>query len=101
MIEAHQLIPYRVSSDDYILTEQLKTHFAQMKQERCPMYLTLDEFDRVIQWKYVVSTEDSGKDAKRIRIMGWPVQEVDLAIWRYDRVNGGRAIATTAACAST
>jgi hypothetical protein len=51
MIEAHQLIPYRVSSDDYILTEQLKTHFAQMKQERCPMYLTLDEFDRVIQWK--------------------------------------------------
>lgn len=51
MITAVQLIPYRTSSDDYALTEQLKAHFAQMKQERYPMYLTLDEFDRVLRWK--------------------------------------------------
>ena len=51
MLTAVQLIPHKTSSDDYTLTEQLKAHFAQMKQERHPMYLTLDEFDRVLQWK--------------------------------------------------
>jgi len=29
--------------------------------------------------------------------LGWPVQEVDLAIWEYDRVNGGKSTATEAA----
>jgi len=29
--------------------------------------------------------------------LGWPVQEVDLAIWEYDRINGGKAAAATAA----
>lgn len=24
--------------------------------------------------------------------LGWPVQEVDLAIWEYDRVNGGKPV---------
>jgi len=27
----------------------------------------------------------------------WPVQEVDLAIWEYDRINGRKAVVTTAA----
>ena len=29
--------------------------------------------------------------------LGWPVQEVDLAIWEYDRVNGRNAVDTKAA----
>jgi hypothetical protein len=29
--------------------------------------------------------------------LGWPVQEVDLAIWEYDRINTRRPAATTAA----
>jgi hypothetical protein len=186
MITAVQLIPYRTTSDDYTLTEHLKAHFARMKQERHPMYLTLEEFDRVLQWKlggqygrqrerrkantdavvrvvtgvalsiehpdpdyeielrfgilcslrgvgvpvasailalvfpgrYAVidfrgwrqvfgeeRTAFSVSDYKRYlraiqalaQELGWPVQEVDLAIWEYDRVNGGKAIASTAA----
>ncbi|MBC7078812.1 MAG: hypothetical protein H5T92_11000, partial [Synergistales bacterium] len=51
MITAVQLIPYRTTSDDYASAEHLKAHFAQKKQERHPMYLTLEELDRVLQWK--------------------------------------------------
>lgn len=30
-------------------------------------------------------------EIKRLAVeLGWPVQEVDLAIWEYDRVNGGK-----------
>jgi hypothetical protein len=186
MIKAHILIPYRCSSDDYALIEQLKAHFAQMKQERHPMYLTLDEFDRVLKWKlrgqygrqrekrkantdgvvrvltgaalsiehpdkdyeielrfgilctlrgvgvpvasailalvfperYAVidfrgwrqvfaeeRTTFSVSDYKRYlrelqnlaRELGWTVQEVDSAIWEYDRINGRKSVATTAA----
>jgi len=186
MIKAHILIPYRCSSDDYALTEQLKAHFAQMKQERHPMYLTLDEFDRVLKWKlrgqygrqrekrkantdgvvrvltgaalsiehpdkdyeielrfgilctlrgvgvpvasailalvfperYAVidfrgwrqvfaeeRTTFSVSDYKRYlrelqnlaRELGWTVQEVDSAIWEYDRINGSKSVVTTAA----
>jgi hypothetical protein len=186
MITAVQLIPHRTSSDDYTLTEHLKVHFAQMKQERRPMYLTLDELDRVLQWKLrgqhgrqrerrKANTEDvirvvtgaalsiehpdedyeielrlgilctlrgvgvpvasailalvfperyavidfrgwrqvfgeerttfSVSDYKRylreIRRLslelGWPVQEVDLAIWEYDRINGRKSAASKTA----
>jgi len=51
MITAVQLIPYRTSSDNYAFTEQLKAHFAQMRQERRPMHLTPDEFDKILHWK--------------------------------------------------
>ncbi|MBC7242457.1 MAG: hypothetical protein H5T60_08435 [Anaerolineae bacterium] len=186
MITAVQLIPYRTASDDYASAEHLKAHCARMKQERHPMYLTLDELDRVLQWKlrgqygrqrerrkantdavvrfvtgaalsiehpdldyeielrfgilcslrgvgvpvasailalvfaerYAVidfrgwrqvfgeeRTAFSVSDYKRYlravqnlaQELGWSVQEVDLAIWEYDRVNGGKAIASTAA----
>jgi len=186
MITAVQLIPHRASSDDYTLAEHLKAHFAQMKRERHPLYLTLDEFDRVLQWKlrgqygrqrgrrkantdevvrivtgaalsiehpdkhyeielrlgilctlrgvdvpvasailalvfperYAVidfrgwrqvfgedRTAFSISDYKRYlreiqklaQELKWPVQEVDLAIWEYDRINGRKAVATTAA----
>jgi hypothetical protein len=186
MITAVQLVPHRTSSDDYKLTERLKAHFAQMKQERHPMYLTLDEFDRVLQWKLrgqygrqqerrKANTDDVirvvtgaalsiehpdkdyeielrfgilgalrgvgvpvasailalvfperyavidfrgwrqvfGEDKEQFSVsdykrylpkiqnlaqeLGWPVQEVDLAIWEYDRINGGKAAAATAA----
>ena len=186
MITAVQLVPHRTSSDDYTLTEHLKVHFAQMKQERRPMYLTLDELDRVLQWKLrgqygrqrdrrkantddvirvvtgaALSIEHPDKDyeielrfgilcalrgvgvpvasailalvfPERFAVidfrgwrqvfgeektvfsvsdykrylpkiqnlaqeLGWPVQEVDLAIWEYDRINGGKAAAATAA----
>jgi len=186
MITAGQLIQYRTSSDNYTLTEHLKAHFAQMKQKRHPMYLTLDEFDKVLQWKLrgqygrqrerrKANTDDvirvvtgaalsiahpdkdyeielrfgilctlrgvgvpvasailalvfperytvidfrgwrqvfgeertafSVSDYKRYlreiqnlaQQLGWPVQEVDLAIWEYDRINGRKAVATPAA----
>jgi len=178
MITAVQLVPHRTSSDDYTLTEHLKAHFAQVKRERHPMYLTLDEFNRVLQWKLrgqygrqrerrkantddvirvvtgaALSIEHSDKDyeielrfgilcslrgvgvpvasavlalvfperyavidfrgwrqvfgedkkdefkvsdykrylrevQKLAQELGWLVQEVDLAIWEYDRING-------------
>ena len=186
MITAGQLIQYRTSSDDYTLTVHIKADFAQMKRERHPMYLTLEEFDRVLQWKLrgqyerqrerrkentddvirvvtgaALSIEHPDKDYEielRVGILctlrgvgvpvasailalvfperyavidfrgwrqvfgeerttfsvsdyrrylrevqnlaqelGWPVQEVDLAIWEYDRVNGRNAVDTKAA----
>ena len=51
MITATQLVPYRTSSDDYDLTEYLKGQFAKLRQERVPLYLTLDEFDKILRWK--------------------------------------------------
>ncbi|MEW6577896.1 MAG: hypothetical protein AB1435_01750 [Chloroflexota bacterium] len=52
MITAELIIPFRFSSDDYALTEQIKSHFAQVRQERHPSsYLTLAEFDEALHWK--------------------------------------------------
>jgi hypothetical protein len=51
MINAPQLIPYKTSSDDYDLTERLKTFFARLRSERHPLYLTYEEFDDVLHWK--------------------------------------------------
>ncbi|MCD6337953.1 MAG: hypothetical protein J7M29_01030 [Verrucomicrobia bacterium] len=51
MITAAQLIPYRTSSDDHAETERLKEQFARVRQERVPLYLTLDEFDEILRWK--------------------------------------------------
>ena len=186
MITAVQLIPYRVSGDDNALTEHLEAHFAQMKRERHPFYLTLDEFDQALQWKLrgqygrqrerrkantddvvrvvtgaafaiehpdkdyetelrfgilctlrgvgvpvasailalvfperyavidfrgwrqvfgedrtVFSVSDYKRYLREIQTLaqelGWPVQEVDLAIWEYDRINSRRPAAATAA----
>jgi hypothetical protein len=186
MITAVQLIPYKTSSDDYTVTEQLKAYFDQMKNVRHPMHLTLDEFDKVLQWKLrgqygrqrerrnantdqvvrvvtraALSIEHSDKDyevelrfgilcslrgvgvpvasailalvfpdrysvidfrgwrqvfgeerttfsvsdyrrylakiQKLAQELGWLVQEVDLAIWEYDRIHGGKAAAATVA----
>lgn len=186
MITAAQLIPYRTSSDDYAGTERLKEQFARLRQERVPLYLTLDEFDEILRWKlrgqygrqrerrkantddvirtvtraalslthpdddyetemrlgmlctlrgvgvpvasailarvfperYAVidfrgwrqvfgeeKTTFSVSDYKRylceIRRLSleleWSVQEVDLAIWEYDRMNGRKSTASKAA----
>ena len=51
MIAATQLIPYRTSSDDSNSTEHLKAQFARLRDERHPLYLTLDEFDEILHWK--------------------------------------------------
>jgi hypothetical protein len=51
MITAAKIKPYKTSSPDYTVTEQLKADFARIKQWRQPMYLKLDEFDKVLQWK--------------------------------------------------
>ncbi len=171
------MIPYRTTSDDYTLTEHLKSQFARLRRKRQPFYLTSAEFDEILQWKLrgqygrqqerrKINTEDviravtglaftishpdeeyelelrmallcslrgvgvpvasavlalvfpqkyavidfrgwrqvlgrekttfSIPDYKRYlreikRLadeLGWPAQEVDLAIWEYDRVNG-------------
>ncbi|GIV86755.1 MAG: hypothetical protein KatS3mg054_0784 [Chloroflexus sp.] len=184
MITAAQLIPYRTSGDDE--TKRLKEQFARLRQERVPLYLTLDEFDEILRWKLrgqygrqrerrKVNTDDvirvvttaalslthpdgdyetelrlgilctlrgvgvpaasailvlvfperyavidfrdwrqvfgeerttfSVSDYKRYlreiqRLsleLGWPVQEVDLAIWEYDRINGRKSAASKAA----
>lgn len=179
MIFATDLIPYRNSSDDYDLTEQLKAHFRSLLRARQPMYLTSEEFDEILRWKlrgqygrqqekrktnteevirivtgaalsishpdkeyetelrlrilcsirgvgvpvasavlalvfpekYAVvdfrgwrqifdedkttfSISDYKKYLRKIERLaaelGWPVQEVDLALWEYDRVNRSR-----------
>lgn len=186
MITAAQLIPYRTSSDDYDLTEYLKGKFAKLRQERVPLYLTLDEFDAILHWKLrgqygrqrerrqvntdnVIRTvtqaalslthpDEDYETELRLGILctlrgvgvpvasailalvfperyavidfrgwrqvfgeerttfsisdyirylceirrlalelGWPVQEVDLAIWEYDRINGGKSTTSRAA----
>jgi len=51
MITAAQIEPYRTSSDDYALTEQLKAHFRRLRREREPLYLTADELEQILRWK--------------------------------------------------
>ena len=186
MIAATQLVPYRTSSDDYGLTEDLKAQFARLRDERHPLYLTSEEFDKILHWKLrgqygrqqerrranteeVIRTVTGAalsiihpdedyetelrlnilcsirgvgvpvasailalvfpekyavidfrgwrqifdeerttfsipdykrylREIKRLAVeLGWPVQEVDLAIWEYDRVNGKKFVANTAA----
>ncbi|MEJ5240388.1 MAG: hypothetical protein WHS87_04250 [Anaerolineales bacterium] len=185
MITAAQLIPYRTSGEDYAETERLKKQFAGLRQERVPLYLTLDEFDEILRWKLrgqygrqreqrkvntdeVIRTvttaalslthpDDDYETELRLRILctlrgvgvpvasailalvfperyavidfrgwrqvfdeerttfsvsdykrylreirrlarelGWSVQEVDLAIWEYDRTNGWKSAASRA-----
>lgn len=177
MVTAAQLAPYRTSSDDYALTERLKTQFARLRQECQPLYLSAADFDEILHWKLrgqygrqrerrKANTEDVirtvtgaaltiahpdkeyeielrvsilcalcgvgvpvasavlalvfpekyavidfrgwrqvfGKEKTTFSIpdyrrylqeirrladeLKWPVQEVDLAIWEYDRLNG-------------
>lgn len=51
MITAELIVPFRFSSDDYVLTEQIKSHLAQARRERQPFFLTLAEFDEILHWK--------------------------------------------------
>lgn len=51
MITANKLIPFRTSSEDYSLTEQLKNRFERLRRERNPFYLTAKEFDEILRWK--------------------------------------------------
>ena len=51
MITSQQLAPNRYSGDDCDPTERLKAEFGQARKERRPMYLTMDEFDRILHWK--------------------------------------------------
>lgn len=51
MIAATDLLPFRTSSDDFDLTEQLKAQFARLRQERSPMCLTSSEFEEILHWK--------------------------------------------------
>lgn len=51
MITAPQLIPYKTSSPDYAETERLKAQFARLRQARVPLYLTLEEFEKILCWK--------------------------------------------------
>ncbi len=51
MVTASQLIPYRTSSSGYDVTKGLKARMAHLRRERCPLYLTPDEFDAVLRWK--------------------------------------------------
>lgn len=50
MITAAQLRPYRNLALDEE-TERLKSHFALLRQERQPLYLTLSEFEVILRWK--------------------------------------------------
>lgn len=177
MITAIQLIQYRTASDDYSLTEYLKSRFRQLRGERQPFYLNSAEFDEILHWKLrgqygrqremrkantdevirvvtgvaLTITHPDEKYELELRMsmlctlrgvgvpvasavlalvfpdryavidfrgwrqvfdeertmfsildyrrylseirrladeLGWPVQEVDLAIWEYDRANG-------------
>jgi hypothetical protein len=51
MITAAQIAPYRRTGADYGPTEQLKAELAQSRLERHPLYLTKDQFGRILQWK--------------------------------------------------
>jgi hypothetical protein len=51
MITAAQIAPYRTAGADYEDTEQLKAEMAQARLERHPLYLTKDQFDRILIWK--------------------------------------------------
>jgi thermostable 8-oxoguanine DNA glycosylase len=51
MIAANKLVPYRKTSEDYSLTEQLKSRLEKLRKERKPFYLTANEFDEILQWK--------------------------------------------------
>ncbi len=179
MVTPVELIPYRTTSDDYRLTEDLKSRFARLRLQRRPLYLTCDEFDQILKWKLgrqygrqrerrkanteevirtvtsaafaiehpdeeyelelrmsilcslrgvgvpvasavlalvfpekyavidfrgwrqvfgeekrIFSIPDYKRYLREVRRLadelGWPVQEVDLAIWEYDRANSKR-----------
>lgn len=51
MITAAQLAQFRTASIDFEDTERLKAELNRLKSERRPLYLTEDEFGRILQWK--------------------------------------------------
>ncbi|MCP4543513.1 MAG: hypothetical protein GY832_40895 [Chloroflexi bacterium] len=51
MITASQIAPLRAAGVDLDETERLKDQFAQLRVERCPLFLTAIEFDEILKWK--------------------------------------------------
>lgn len=51
MISAEQITPFRSTSDDYGLAQQIKSRLAEQRRHRQPFYLTLQEFDEILRWK--------------------------------------------------
>jgi len=51
MITASQIAPLRGQASDAAKTDQLKADLARLRSERDPLYLTVDEFDRILRWK--------------------------------------------------
>jgi hypothetical protein len=51
MITVAQIEPLRTASIDYKETESLKDDLAKMRRERQPLYLNVEEFEEILQWK--------------------------------------------------
>jgi hypothetical protein len=51
MITAREIVPLHKQAIDFDDTEQLKAKFAQLRRERKPLYLTVSEFEEILEWK--------------------------------------------------
>lgn len=51
MITASQIANLRTASRDYAETERLKERFARVRRERNPLYLTKEDFEKILRWK--------------------------------------------------
>lgn len=51
MIKPAQISPFRKAAIDYDDTRRLKEKLARVRRERKPLYLTLAEFEEILQWK--------------------------------------------------
>ena len=92
MIAAAQIAPYRTSSNDYDVTEQLKTLFLRLREERQPFYQTAAEFDKILRWKLrgqygrqrqrrKANTEDVIRTVTRAALtIAHPSEEYDLEL---------------------
>jgi len=51
LITAHDIRDLRTSSRDYLATQELKQHLAEVHRQRQSFYLTSQEFDEILHWK--------------------------------------------------
>ena len=51
LITQQQIESLRTSSDDFCITQRLKSKFARLRVERCPFFLTAAEFNQILKWK--------------------------------------------------
>lgn len=51
MITAGTLKSYRDKASDYEGTKQLESYFAMLRKKRIPLYLTGEDFDKILKWK--------------------------------------------------